>query len=175
LYNPTNAPQVTGAGNRVAGTGNFCNGLIVNTQNFQGATNCAPTASPFGRKITSTSKRDFAPRVGLAWDPFGKGRTSIRTGYGIYHEQVLVGFAEQIIGLNPPYQENFTINTTRLDNPAAGATVAPSAAASTLRGIDPNWHTPYMQHWSLDVQHQLTKKTVLSIGYYGSKATHLVG
>src|SRR5205085_3412688 len=114
-------------------------------------------------------------RVGLAWDPFGKGRTAIRTGYGIYHEQVLVGFAEQIIGLNPPYQENFTINTTRLDNPGAGATVAPSAAASTLRGIDPNWHTPYMQHWSLDVQHQLSKKMVLSVGYYGSKGTHLVG
>ena len=41
--------------------------------------------------VIDVSKRDFAPRFGLAWDPFGKGLTSIRTGYGIYHEQVLSG------------------------------------------------------------------------------------
>jgi outer membrane receptor protein involved in Fe transport len=175
LYNPAQAPQVTGAGNRVAGTGNFCNGLIVNSQNYQTATNCTPIVSPFGDKITSTSNRDFAPRVGLAWDPFGKGTTSIRTGYGIYYEQVLVGYAEQIIGQNPPYQLNFTISNTSLNNPAAGTTVPPSAAASTIRGIDPNWHTPYMQHWSLDWQQQLTKNTLFTIGYYGSKGTHLIG
>jgi len=175
LFNAASAPQVTGAGNRVAGSGNFCNGLIVNTQNFQSATNCTPAFSPFGDKITSTSNKDFAPRVGLAWDPFKKGTTSIRTGYGIYHEQVLVGFAEQIIGQNPPYQQNFTISNTRLDNPGIGATAPPSAAASTLRGIDPNWHTPYMQHWSLDIQHQFWKNTVVTVGYYGSKGTHLIG
>jgi hypothetical protein len=175
LYNPATAPQVTGAGNRIAGSGNFCNGMFVNSQNFQTSTGCTPAVSPFGDKITSTSNRDFAPRVGLAWDPFGKGRTSIRTGYGIYHEQVLAGYAEQIIGQNPPYQETLTISNTRLDNITAGVAAAPSAAASTIRGIDPNWHTPYMQHWSLDLQHQLDKNTVVSVGYYGSKGTHLIG
>jgi hypothetical protein len=54
-------------------------------------------------------------------------------------------------------------------------TVAPSAAASTIRGIDPDWHTPYMQHWSLEVQHQFNRQTVVSAGYFGSKGTHLVG
>jgi hypothetical protein len=175
LYSAANAPQVTGAGNRVAGTGNFCNGMIVNSQNVQTAANCTPAASPWGSAIIPTSNRDFAPRVGLAWDPFGEGKTSIRAGYGIYHEQVLAGFAEQIIGQNPPYQQNFTISNTRLDNPAAGTTAAPSAAASTIRAIDPNWHTPYMQHWSLDWQQQLTRNTMVSVGYYGSKGTHLIG
>ncbi len=41
-YNPANAPQVTGAGNRIAGTGNFCNGMFVNSQNFRTAVNCTP-------------------------------------------------------------------------------------------------------------------------------------
>lgn len=174
-YSAASAPQVTGAGNRVAATGNFCNGMFVNTQNPQTAVNCTPGASPFGDEIAKTPNRDFAPRVGLAWDPFGKGHTSVRAGYGIYHEQFLVGFAEQIIGVNPPYQENFTIPNTRLDNPAGGVASPPSAAASTIRGMDTDWKTPYMQHWSLDVQHQLGSNTVFTIGYYGSKGTHLVG
>ncbi len=175
LFSAASAPQVTGAGNRVAGTGNFCNGMIVNVQNQQSAANCQPAASPYGESVVPVSKKDFAPRVGLAWDPFGKGRTSVRTGYGIYHEQVLNGYALQIIGLNPPFQENFTISNTRLDNPGAGATAPPSAAASNIRAIDPDWHTPYMQHWSLDWQQQLTDKTVVTVGYYGSKGTHLIG
>ncbi len=175
LYNPANAPLVTGAGNRVAGTGNFCNGLVVNSQNVQTAANCTPAVSPWGQEIVPTSNKDFAPRVGLAWDPFGTGKTSIRTGYGIYHEQVLAGFAEQIIGQNPPYQQNFTIPNASLSNPAAGTTNPPSAAASTIRAIDPEWHTPYMQHWSLDWQQQLARNTMFSVGYYGSKGTHLVG
>jgi hypothetical protein len=129
--------------------------MFVNSQNVKTAVNCTPGTSPFGDEIARTPNRDFAPRVGLAWDPFGKGRTSVRTGYGMYHEQFLVGFAEQIIGVNPPYQENFTISNTRLDNPAGSTTNPPSAAASTIRGMDTNWKTPYMQHWSLDVQHQL--------------------
>jgi hypothetical protein len=175
LYSAANAPQVTGAGNRVAGTGNFCNGMFVNSQNVKTAVNCTPGISPFGDEIAKTPNHDFAPRVGLAWDPFKKGTTSVRAGYGLYHEQFLVGFAEQIIGVNPPYQENFTISNTRLDNPAGSSTNPPSAAASTIRGMDTDWKTPYMQHWSLDIQHQLNSKTVFTVGYYGSKGTHLVG
>jgi hypothetical protein len=175
LYNAANAPQVTGAGNLVVGTGNFCNGMIVNSQNFMTAANCTPTASPFGEKITSTSKRNFAPRVGLAYDPFGKGRTSIRTGYGIYHEQVLSGVALQIIGTNPPYQDNVDFSNVRLDNPSAGVALAASNATRTVRAIQSDWKTPYTQHWSLDLQHQLTRSSLFTVGYFGSKGTNLIG
>ena len=175
LYNAANAPQVTGAGNRVAGSGNFCNGMVVNSQNVQNLGDCRPTVSPWGTEIVPTGNKDFAPRVGLAWDPFGSGKTSIRTGYGIYHEQVLAGFAEQIIGTNPPYLQNLTVSNTSLSNPVSDPTIPVSAAASTIRAIDPEWHTPYMQHWSLDWQQQLARDTVLSVGYYGSKGTHLIG
>jgi hypothetical protein len=175
LYNAANAPQVNGAGNRVAGTGNFCNGMIVNARNVQTLGDCRPAVSPWGDAIVPTANKDFAPRVGLAWDPWGDGKTSIRTGYGIYHEQVLAGFAEQIIGTNPPYLQNLTVSNTSLSNPVSDPTISLSAAAATIRAIDPEWHTPYMQHWSLDWQQQLKANTMVSVGYYGSKGTHLIG
>jgi hypothetical protein len=190
LFNPANAPQVTGAGSRVVGTGNFCNGLIVNTQNYQTAANgCVPTASPYGKYVAKAPKTNFAPRVGLAWDIFGDGTTSLRTGYGIYYDQILNGFDEQIIGTNPPYQETFSVSvptggtgtfatTPRLDQPVpTGVTVAAGASLTpaSIRVIQPNWHDPYMQHWSAEVQRQFGNKTLLSVGYFGSKGTHLIG
>ncbi|MDQ3919096.1 MAG: carboxypeptidase regulatory-like domain-containing protein [Acidobacteriota bacterium] len=188
LFNPAAAPQVTGAGNRVVGTGNFCNGIIVNSQNVQTAPNgCVPTPSPFGKYVVKAPWRDFQPRVGLAWDPFGKGTTSIRTGYGIYYDQVLNGTYEQIIGRNPPYQETFTISASSipagaplptLNQPVpagVGVTPAASVAAASIMGIQPDWKDPYMQQWSLELQHQFGKDTFVSVGYFGSKGTHLIG
>ena len=180
LWSASAAPLVTGAGNRVVGTGNFCNGVIANAQNYTTGPpnfNCTPLESPWGKYVVDAPKNDFAPRIGIAWDPFGKGTTSIRTGYGMYHEQVLNGTLLQQIGLNPPYQQTCTVSGINIANPVPGGncTVAASTAAPNLRGLQAKWKTPYMQHWSLDVQHQLTSKTVVNVGYYGSKGTNLIG
>lgn len=176
FFDPAQSPTITGLGVRVAGTGNNCNGLIANAQNFTtgpATFNCRPTASPYGKFVYDAKKNNFAPRIGIAFDPFGKGTTSVRAGYGIYHEQVLNGFLLQNIGLNPPYQETTVASNTRLDNPAGNLTGAPTV--QSLRAVQTDFKTPYMQHWSLDVQRQLTSKTVVTVGYYGSKGTNLIG
>jgi hypothetical protein len=181
LWSAAQRPQVTGLGVRVVAagvpTGNWCNGIIVNAQNFTTGPpllNCTPTPSPYGKYVVDVNKTDFAPRFGIAWDPFKKGETSIRLGYGMYHEQVLNGTALQNIGLNPPFQITATSPAaTRLDNPVAAPTQ--SATVQSLRALQTNWNTPYMQHWSLDFQQQIGKDTVVTAGYFGSRGVHLIG
>src|SRR5438067_957764 len=169
-FDLSQAFQILGsAGTRIAGTGNPFDGLIVNSQNPV----AGMTVSPFGKAIARTPN-NFAPRVGIAWDPFKKGTTSVRAGYGLYFDQVSLNPWEDIVSTNPPFQALASINPTTLDNPLAGNPVV-SLAVQNLYGIDTNFKTPYVQHWSLDLQHQFGGKTLVSAGYFGSKGTHLTG
>jgi hypothetical protein len=187
LWNPAAAPRVTGgapgstaSSARQPGTGNYCNGIIVNSQNYQtgpAAFNCTPIASPFGKYVYETSKNDFGPRFGIAWDPFKKGTTSVRAGYGIYHDQVSYSAAE-LLSLNPPYLQTVTQTLTTMDQPippGASLPIVASATPANIRAIATDFKTPYLQHWSIDIQHQFGAKTIVTAGYYGSKGTHLNG
>ncbi len=175
LWSSTNAPLVEGDGDRVPLTGNYCNGLIVNTNGNAAFPNCTPTASPWGKYVINVPKKDFAPRVGLAWDPFGDGKTAVRTGYGIYHEQVLnATFLNNIIQ-NPPFQQNCVVSGVSISNAPTNCSVQAANLVSNLRSVQSDWKTPYMQHWSLDLQRQLTSKTLVTMGYFGSKGTNLIG
>ncbi|PYS86246.1 MAG: hypothetical protein DMF62_16490, partial [Acidobacteria bacterium] len=185
LFDPTKMPTVVmtssaagGDTTRVTGSGNMCNGIIVNSQNFKTLPECTPTISPYGKYVYKTPKDNFAPRLGIAWDVFGKGRTILRTGYGMYYDQVLLGNVELQLQ-NPPYQEIVTLTGGTITNPVpVGGSIAAQASLgipAIIRGVPTNYQNPYMQHWSLDVQQLFGKNTFVQVGYYGSKGTHLIG
>jgi len=169
-YSPSQAFQVLANGLRVAGTGNPLNGIMINSQ----VTVPGSTVSPWGKSLAPT-RNNYAPRVGIAWDPFKKGTTSVRAGYGMYFDQLSFSFEEtDLVARNPPFQQQITINPTTLDNPTGGTSTV-NLSVQDVGGIDQNFKTPYVQSWSLDVQHQLGSKTVVSAGYFGSRGTHLSG
>jgi hypothetical protein len=169
-YSASQAFQMLANGTRVAGTGNPLNGIMVNSQ----VSAAGATVSPFGKSVAPT-RNNFAPRVGIAWDPFKKGTTSVRAGYGIYYDQLSFSFDEtDLVARNPPFQQQIVVNPATLDNPLAGTTTV-NLSVPDVGGIDQNFKTPYVQSWSLDVQHQFGAKTLVTAGYYGSRGVHLSG
>ena len=169
LFNPANAPQVTGAGNRVAGTGNFCNGMIVNSQNPQTAVNCTPGLSPFGEEIVKTPKRDFAPRVGLDLGPV-RARADLGAHRLRHLPRAGLDGSASRSSASTRRQENFTISNTRLDNPCGNRDRPALGAASTLRAIQSDGHTPTCSPGRSTWQHQLPDATVMNRRYFARRA-----
>jgi hypothetical protein len=113
---------------------------------------------------------NFQPRVGVVWDPFKNQKTIVRAGYAIMTDEPVTGI---VTGLNnnPPFSQPLTSTAAGLSLINAAAVAGPSGLAPTT--IDPNFDNPYVQSYNLNIEEQLTPSTGLTIGYIGSKGTHL--
>ena len=161
-FNPTAASVIDPATGQIATPGAPLNGIIIGGD-----------GSPFGDAVNAQNSLNFAPRVGIAYDPTGSGNTSIRAGYGMFFDSSAVSRYEINVFDNPPFVSNLSLGPTPLNNPNGTALV--SSFPSALAAVGTDWHTPYTQQWSLDVQRQFPSQWLLDIGYYGATGTHLLG
>ena len=169
-YNAAQAPVVTlggglvtnAAGTPVTSTGttaNLLNGLVFAGQN----------GTPDG--FFTATKKNFAPRVGFAYDLTGDGKTSLRAGYGIGYSRLAVEAIYNAFGQNPPYTQSSNINSGTLENPTSGT--ASGVTPQTLDAVGPKFTPTMLQSYSATIERQLFPSAVLSVAYAGSQFRHM--
>jgi outer membrane receptor protein involved in Fe transport len=114
------------------------------------------------------SLTNFAPRLGIAWDPTGKGTTSVRAGFGLFHDEILPKYYFFSGSLNPP----FTTRTSILNPPFPNmvANFDPNAPfPAQLQTVNFDLKNPYLMQFNLNVQHSLPGDWDAMVGYVGSR------
>jgi len=177
------------SGNMTAATADaatYANGLIFPTgtacSTAQAITSLA-TCSPYGSRVNPSSNQNWAPRFGLAYDPFGDGKWAIRAGYGIFYDRTLNGIWEQNAFDDPPLVQTTVKNNSStssnnlFDAPLTAGTSGanPTSPVSLVVTGTPVFKVPNYQDYNISVQHELVRNTVLEVGFVGTKGSHLLG
>jgi len=107
--------------------------------------------------------RDFAPRIGLAWQPRGNSKFVIRAGFGIFYDRFALANTVTAMRFNGSIQQQFVVN--KPDSfPKAPAITIPSA----LQEISPSLRSPYIMQSALTVERQLLRRTTLAVTWANS-------
>ena len=124
-----------------------------------------------------------APRIGFALDPRGDGKMSIRAGYGMFFHHgsgneantgSLEGSAPLVLDMtqNRPSSWECIGGVGQLPG-GGGPCQGNGAYPLNVTAIPTKAVWPYVQQWSLSIQREISKSTVATIAYVGSKGTHL--
>jgi outer membrane receptor protein involved in Fe transport len=119
--------------------------------------------------VYQQNNKNFQPRLGIAWDPFNDGKTSVRAAYAILADEPVTNVVTPLTS-NPPLADPRTFSGAITFQNAA--TVA-AAAGLAPNNVDPDFHNPYVQSWNLNIQREVARDLAVTIGYFGNKGTHL--
>jgi Carboxypeptidase regulatory-like domain len=125
-----------------------------------------------GQPLFVPHKDNIAPRVGLAWDPFGNGKTSVRIGAGSFQEQLVPGVLRYTYASMPHITKSFTLLAPGQGVLRVDPNTVPASAGTGLN-FQPNPSSPTRYQWSLDIQREVVSGTTVSVAYVGARGVHL--
>jgi outer membrane receptor protein involved in Fe transport len=144
------------------------NGKISNLRNV---TDTALTIGDPWHK--NPSLRNVAPRLGVVWDPFSKGQTAIRGGFGIFYDEILPKYYFFSGSLNPPFTTRTSIPNPPFPNVVAN--FDPNAPIrAQLQTVNFDLDTPYITQYNVSVQQALPGNWDVMLGYVGSRGRNLI-
>ena len=129
------------------------------------ATDSAPVV---GKLFAGTPLDLLSPQAGFAWNVFGDGKTVVRSGFGIYRDQ-LPAIVYDIERLLPPFFSVEEFVLPQFLNPQNAALTEPLDASVVT--YHPKF--PYALEYNLNVQRELAHGMILSAGYFGTRGNHL--
>ncbi len=129
----------------------------------------------------NNAKLLFAPRIGLAWDPFGNGKTAVRAGFGTYYSMI-DALSFQLNSVPPTNGSvsyaNVSLFSTLPVTPGAppapqcSPTVPAPCTTFAPVGVQPDAKTPTVEEWNFTVEQQLDRHTAFRVSYVGSHGYH---
>ena len=129
------------------------------------ATDSAPTV---GKLFARTPLDLVSPQAGLAWNIFGDGKTVVRSGFGIYRDQ-LPAFLSGVDRFLPPFFSVEEFVFPQFLSPLNAAVTQPLVPFATT------YHPkiPYALEYNLNVERELSAGMILTVGYFGARGNHL--
>jgi outer membrane receptor protein involved in Fe transport len=122
---------------------------------------------------SNPSLKNVAPRLGINWDPSGKGSTSIRAGFGIFYDEILPKYYFFSGSLNPPFTTRTTIANPPF--PYVNANFDPNAPIrAQLQTVNYDLQSPFITQYNAGVQHALPGDVDVFVGYVGSRGRNMM-
>ena len=150
--------------------------------NFSPTAGLVQVGSPGLPRLYERDWNNFSPRLGLAWNVNGDGKTVVRAGWGLFYD----AFSQDFFAGQLPFN---TFNPGPAFNPVGPAPVLFSFSTepvivdgvpiftdfldSDVFAVDPNLRTPYIQNYNLNIQRELFRNVVMEVGYVGSTGKKL--
>jgi hypothetical protein len=152
-----------------------CNGLLTvpgktpcQDANQKFGTNFSSGVPGFNKYLVHTNNHLISPRVGLAYDVRGDGRTAIRIGYGMFYQRERV--SRYTLVANAPFAVTASNFARALGGPTPGSL---SAGTSPSGGYDTSNTLPMSMQYNVTLEQAMAKNTVLQVSYVGNRGEHL--